>query len=262
MFLLNLPIERDSVRRRACRWLRTLVAAACIAGPSAGGAVERSLNEFWPEIDAFVQLDPNWRVFVIGTLSRAMETGLSTEGMFGVHLDYLGAPLPRRLLAAVPSMDRYWGLSFRTGYNRVVVWNPQGPNEDRVVLEATLRSEPLWRQVQLANRSRVDLRRIGDDDSWRYRNRSRIERTWPVGHEGRVGWIPGWRSVTAATPYGMAEFFWDSRYAAWSRRFFQVGVEFELDRERSVDVYFATQDDRRAAGAELRALGIAFTFRY
>jgi hypothetical protein len=68
--------------------------------------------------------------------------------------------------------------------------------------------------------------------------------------------------VTAATPYGMAEFHWDSRYSAWSRRFFQVGVEFELARDRSVDVYLATQDDRRTAGSELRALGVALTFRY
>jgi hypothetical protein len=156
--------------RRTLRLLRAFVLAAGIGGASSGGAAERSLNEFWPEVNAFVQLDPNWRVFVLGTLGRAMETGLSTEGTFGVHLDYLGAPLPQRLLAAVPTMDRYWGLSFRVGYNRVLVWNPTGPNEDRVVLEATLRSQPLWQQVQFANRSRVDLRRIGSDDSWRYRN--------------------------------------------------------------------------------------------
>ena len=248
--------------RRASALLRAVVVAAGVGGASSAGAVEKSLNEFWPEVDAFVQLDPNWRVFVLATMGRAMETGLSTEGTFGVHVDYLGAPLPQRLLAAVPTMDRYWGLSFRVGYNRVLVWNPKGSNEDRLLFEATLRSEPLWQQIQLANRSRVDLRRIGPEDSWRYRNRSRIERTWPVGHEGPVGWVPGWRSVTAATPYGMAEFHWDSRYSAWSRRYFQLGVELELGRNKAVDVYLATQDDRRQAGSELRALGMAFTYRY
>lgn len=255
---------RPAVRAsdRASRLLRALVLAAGIGGATAGGAAEKSLSEFWPGIDAFVQIDPHWRVFVTGSMGRAMETGLSTEGMFGVHVDYLGAPLPQRLLAAVPTMDRYWGLSFRTGYNRVVVWNPKGSNEDRLVLEATLRSEPLWQQIQLANRSRIDLRRIGSEDSWRYRNRSRIERTWPVGHDGPVAGIPGWRAVTAATPYGMAEFFRDSRYSAWSRRYFQVGAEFELGREKAVDVYVATQDDRRTAGSELWALGVSLTFRY
>jgi len=254
--------EPVPVTPRSARLLRACVVAAGVGVASTAGATERTLNEFWPEIGAFVQLDPNWRVFVMTTLGRAMETGLSTEGTFGVHIDYLGAPLPQRLLAAVPAMDRYWGLSLRAGYNRVLVWNPEGSNEDRVVLEATLRSQPLWQQIQVANRSRVDLRRIGADDSWRYRNRSRIERTWPVVHDGLSHWIPGWRSVTAATPYGIAEFHWDSRFADWSRRYFQVGAEFEVGSNKSVDIYLATQDDRRTAGSTLRALGVALTFRY
>jgi len=247
---------------RPSRLVGVIAVAAGIGVASTAGAVERTLNEFWPEIEAFVQIDPNWRVVMLASLSRAMETGRSTEGTFGLNIDYLGAPLPQRVLAAVPAMDRNWGLALRAGYNRVLAWNPEGSNEDRVVLEATLRSQPLWQRIQLANRSRVDLRRVGADDSWRYRNRSRIERTWPVVHDGVSQWVPAWRSVTAATPYAMAEYHWDSRFASWSRRYFQVGAEFELGSHTAVDLYYATQDDRRTAGSTLRALGVALTFRY
>jgi len=70
------------------------------------------------------------------------------------------------------------------------------------------------------------------------------------------------QSLRSATPYLMAEFFWDSRYRQLSREYYQVGVEFETQRNRSIDFFVARQYDVRAAGSRLTAAGISLSFRY
>jgi hypothetical protein len=238
------------------------IAGACtlalglVASP--GRAAERTLTEFWPELDVFVQLDGSKRLFLLGAITRAAETGTSTEATFGVHLDWFPAGLPRRLLDVAPGLDGRWSLWTRVGYNHVAAWNASAPSEERLLLEATLRSEPSWGSVRLANRSRLDLRAIGDQASWRYRNRTRVERTWTL----RGADAPTRGPFSAVTPYAMLEFFWDSRESDWSRRLRQFGIEFEMAHERSIDVYLARQDDLREAGARLWVGGFALTLRY
>jgi hypothetical protein len=204
---------------------------------------------------------------VSGAVTRAAETGVSTETTFGMNLDYFHTALPPSFVKAFPGVEQYWGLTTRVGYNRVASTSPSSPSEDRGVLEATVRSKPVWLDIVLANRVRADLRSTDEGFSWRGRNRTRIERTWAL-----PGWTlppakamaerqlwPVWRS---ATPYAMAEFFWDSRFSAWSREYYQVGVEFETSRSHSVDLFVARQYDIRAAGSRITAGGIALSFRY
>jgi hypothetical protein len=251
--------RRRRLLRRALAW-----AALAVGAPAAAAAPEVSINEFWPEIDVFVRLDPQWRLFLLGGVSRGMETGISTESTLGVHLDYFVRGLPAGLVAMVPGIDEDWSVSVRTGYNRIVARNPDGPNEDRLILEGTIQSRPLWQSLRFANRSRIDLRRIGDEDSWRYRNRSRVERTWalPAPGDGMFSTLPAWAIASAATPYLLAEFFWDSRPAAWSRRTMEVGVELALARDRSLTFFLNRQLDLRTAGGRLTALGVALTLNY
>lgn len=241
-----------------------LVFGAALHMPTPAGAVERTLNEVWPEVDVYVRLDEHWRAMAFGAVTRAADTGISTETVLGVSLDYFASELPPAWVSRFPGIEQYWGVMTRIGYNHVIASNPAGPGEDRVVLEATLRSKPLWRDVVLANRSRLDLRWIEGDFSWRGRNRTRIERTWalPAFGAGSILEGPVRQSFRSATPYLMAEFFWDSRYAQWSREYYQAGVEFETARNRSIDVFFARQNDVRASGARLTAAGISMTFRY
>ncbi|MFM1988808.1 MAG: hypothetical protein RJA99_1765 [Pseudomonadota bacterium] len=258
------------VARTAARTVARTVAACAIAAatalaPRIATAVETTLNEAWPELDVYLGLDPHWRLFLMGSITRAAETGQSKETALGVHLDYLPTELPAPLASLWPGVERYWGLWYRVGLQHHDTPGRRGPGEDRVVLEASARSKPLWQALVIANRNRIDLRFAGDEASWRYRNRTRLERTWAVSSlaadpsDPLRRWLP---SLTAVTPYASAEFFWDSRYGAWSRRYLQAGVEFALRDDRSLDVYLARQDDRRVAGAHLTILGVAFALRY
>jgi hypothetical protein len=241
-----------------------LVLAGAISAVSPAAAAESSVNEIWPEVDVYVRLDDRWRAMVFGAVTRAADTGVSTETVLGVNLDYFTADLPPAWVRNFPGIEQYWGLMMRIGYNHVIVNNPTGPAEDRGVIEVTARSQPFWYDIVVSNRTRADLRWIDNEFSWRGRNRTRVERTWTVPVLG-VPWIiegPIRKSVRSATPYFMAEFFWDSRYDQLTREYYQVGVEFETHRNRSVDFFVARQYDVRAAGSRLTAAGIALSFRY
>ena len=260
------PRGAGRVARRSRRLLGPLLLAAAIAAraPAAVAAPEVTLKEFWPEVAVFLQLDPQRRLLLRGVVSRAMETGVSTEGTAGVHLDYALPVLPEGLVAALPGIEQYWSMSLRTGYDRLIARNPVGLNEDRLVFEATVRSRPLWQALRFANRNRVDLRWIGDERAWRYRNRTRVERTWALARpsDDALVVLPDWAIASAATPYLTAEFFWDSRRGEWSRRVLETGVEFKVAHDRSLSVYLNRQHDLRVAGARLTALGVVLTFNY
>jgi len=264
--LLRRLLPARAKRLAAPAALALALALGLIGTPLPARAAERTLTEFWPEVDVFVKLSEETRLFLLGTITRAAETGTSTEGTLGAHLDWFPAGLPSRLLEIAPGMEGRWSVWTRIGYQHINAWNSTTPSEDRGVLEATLRSEPLWQSIRVANRSRLDLRAVGGETSWRYRNRSRIERTWALrGGDARTDALlsflpPG--MFSAATPYWMIEFFWDSRDSAWSRRYQQCGVEFELAGNRTIDVFLARQDDLRQAGSKIQIGGVALTLRF
>jgi hypothetical protein len=240
--------------------LALALALAGAAGPT--HAASQSVAEFWPEIDVFVKLDDRWRLFLLASSTQASETGEKSEGTLGVHIDYFASHLPEWSQRMLPKADQRFHLMLRAGYQRLA--QAGGGREDRGVVEATLRSDPLLWDTQLANRSRFDLRSIDGDASWRYRNRTRIERTWsPTAALGdTVGGAVNWVGAKTLTPYAMYEFFWDSRESRWNRRYAQVGIEFEVRNNRSLDIYLAHQEQTRSAGSSLTALGVTFTLKY
>lgn len=53
-------------------------------------------------------------------------------------------------------MEQRWGLWFRFGHNRIEALNGSGTDETRLLGEATLRSQPLFRGLQFADRNRLE----------------------------------------------------------------------------------------------------------
>lgn len=241
-----------------------LVPLAFAPDARAQSELEQRVNQFWPEANAFVTLNDHSRLFLLASLARAREFATSTEASYGIHYDYFAEALPPRLLEALPNMERYWSLWFRVGYNRVEALGGDG-DENRLLFDATLRSRPLQWGLQLANRSRIELRDIEGDFSWRYRNRSRIERAFnPLELLGeRLGApLQSRLGLASVTPYAMLEYFWDSRPSDWNRRYQQYGVEFEFGDGYGAEVYVGVQDDRRASRPSVVAIGAVFTVRY
>jgi hypothetical protein len=116
-------------------------------------------------------------------------------------------------------------------------------HEHRGVLEAHVRW-PFPGNVLVSDRNRVDLRWVDGVYSWRYRNRLLVERETSIG---------GYR----LTPYTSGEVFYDSRYEAWSRNRFALGVQAPFHPRLMLDIYYMRQNDTRSQPAHVNALGLA-----
>lgn len=254
--------RRDPAPRRRHAALALAFALGAAAGPAR--AVEQTVNELWPELNVFVKTGDRTRLMALASIARAREFATSTEASYGLHHDWFAAELPEWWRTALPTMEGRWSLWFRLGYQRIEAMGGDQPDENRLLGDMTLRSEPLPWALQIANRSRFELRDIGSDTSWRYRNRTRLERVFTT-HEvfgARIGEGLRRRGIDSLTPYAMLELFWDSRESRWNRRYQQYGLELELDGGQALEVYLAFQDQRRRESSFVTAIGVVYTLRY
>jgi Protein of unknown function (DUF2490) len=208
-------------------------------------------NEFWPEIDVYINVKPKVRLYLIGTISKSVEDGelrkaQGFEAQVGAHIDYI--PNDRIIL--------------RTGYRfGTSVGDADEPyREHRLLTEQTLR-KLLPGDLLLSDRNREDFRFVNGDFSFRYRNRVSIEREVHV-FKGRT-----------ITPYVSAEIFYDTRSSAWNRNRLAVGFEQSLRRgplrkmllpKRQVilDLYYMRQNDSRSEIQHVNAIGAALAFYF
>jgi hypothetical protein len=218
---------------------------------SAGAQQPTTSNQVWPEVDVYINLKPKVRLFLLGTVSRAVEdgeafNGQAFEAQIGAHIDY------------IPNHH----VILRTGYRYgTSVGDTDSPyKEHRFLTEQTLR-KLLPGDVLLSDRNREDFRFVSGDFSFRYRNRVTIEREVHLYKKRNI------------TPYVSGELFYDTRYSTWNRNRLAVGVQAALRRgplrkmllhKRQVilDLYFMRQNDSRSDTPHVNALGVALTFYF
>lgn len=220
-----------------------LCALALLASVPLRAQEDTTRDEFWPEVDAYVKLTDRTRLFFLGTVARNREVDFA-EGMVGAHLDVFLAPLGRPWLRHTPDVQKRRYLTFRAGYR--YAWDlddREEYEEHRILFEATARFPPIGRFLAI-NRNRLDLRDVNGEWSWRYRNRTRLEREIALG-------------TRAVTPYLMAEFFYDSRYDAWNRQRYFAGIEWPLGGGGILDTYYCRQNDSHSSVAHVNAFGLA-----
>src|SRR5450759_744460 len=129
--------------------------------------------QFSPEMDVYLNLRQNARrSFQAG---RILEEDTPTQAAVGANLEVYVKPLLRLRTATGQQPDRakLRILTLSVGY-RYFKSAATAP-ENRIVLEASPRFPLPWKIV-LTDRNRGDLRMIGGDFSWRYRNRLSVER--------------------------------------------------------------------------------------
>ena len=215
------------------------------------GQASNTSNEFWPEIDVYVNLKPKIRLFFVGTSSRSVEDGevfnsTAYEAQLGAAIDY------------IPNKHVVLRVGYRRGFS---VGNDVDPyKENRVLTEQTLR-RLIPGSLLLSDRNREDFRFIDGAFSFRYRNRVTLEREFHI-FKGRT-----------VTPYGSAEIYYDTRFDAWNRNRLIVGVQTSLrhgpilkllmpKRQISLDLYYARQNDSRSSSEHVNALGATLAFYF
>ena len=208
-------------------------------------------NEFWPEIDVYINVKPKVRLFLLGTVSKSVEDGeirnaQSFEGQVGAHIDY------------IPSHHIILRAGYRFGTS---VGDTDSPyKEHRILTEQTLR-KLLPGDLLLSDRNREDFRFVNGDFSFRYRNRVKVEREFDL-FKGRT-----------ITPYVSAEIFYDTRSSSWNRNRLAVGFEQSLrrgplrrmllhNRQVILDLYYMRQNDSGSETLHVNAIGAALVFYF
>jgi hypothetical protein len=224
-----------------CPRALALAAILLLAGVTVAGAGDTQA-EFVPELNAYLKLSDNTRLFLLGSLTQGLSEP-ATEGELGAHLDITFAPILRpRLRHADWERDRY--LWLRIGYRLLggLDHRESGFIEHRGVIQVTARVPLPW-EVWLVNRGGVDLRDMNGEFSTRFRYQLGIEREITVG------------GVTLV-PYAQAEVLYDTRFGAWNRQIYQAGVEIELTSHLRIEPYYARQEDQRSSTAHLNRAGL------
>jgi hypothetical protein len=208
-------------------------------------------EEFWPEIDLYIHLKPNVRLFFLGTVSKSVEDGerrnaQAYEAQIGAHIDY------------IPNQHVILRAGYR--YGSAVGSSSDPFKEHRFLTEQTLRTL-LPGELLLSDRNREDFRFVNGDFSFRYRNRVTVEREFHLFRK---------RSVT---PYVSGEVFYDTRYNVWNRNRYAVGFQTSLlrgpllkmllpKRQIILDLYYMRQNDSRSDTPYVNALGAALSFYF
>lgn len=205
-------------------------------------AQDDTRDDFWPEVDGYYGLGDRARLMLMASGDRSQEADLH-QATVGAMFDYFAKPFARHWLKERPDAEKKHYLTFRAGYR--YTWNLKDSarpyEENRLLIEGTGRVAE--HRFFLLNRSRFEWRDINDSWSWRYRNRTRVEGDISMGKR-------------AATPYLMAEFFYDSRNDEWNRQLYYVGVDWPVHRKAVLDTYYARQNDSVSSPAHVNALGL------
>ena len=168
----------------------------------------------------------------------------------GAHLDVTLAPYFRPELAK-GDWQRQRYLWIRAGYRYSANVKDEGGaaeyEENRGIFEVTGRTPPLAAGLEYIGRFRWDLRDVNGEHSNRYRLRAQVERVFKA--EGR-----------ALVPFINAEAFYDTRYDAWTRERYQLGVEVELTAQWRLEPSLYRQNDDRSEPSRINALGLVLKY--
>jgi hypothetical protein len=208
----------------------TLLVLGCIA--LVGAARAETSEEFWPELDLWYRFTDAWRLEYVSTGTRD-DSGDKTNGSAALYVDYrMNDPISWRV-----GLQYQNTLPDSPGQNNTI--------EHRVSLDFNYRWH-LGDAVLMTDRTRLDLRDIESVDSYRVRNRLRVERPFKL-------------TRTTLTPYFNAEVYYDSRYDALSRLRLEAGSIVSLGKIWEADFYIGEQRNYQPTDKNTLALGITIT---
>jgi hypothetical protein len=202
------------------RWLLRFALLQCLTALLCSGlrAQQTQTSEF-PEIDAYVGITDRYRLMFLA--ARSTDGSTVDSAQIGANLDINFRPLVRKKLRTNDSAKENF-LTFRIGYQYLD--NVGKPAENRVQLGLTSRFHLPW-SLELSDRNRFDLRVIGDQFSWRYRNRLTLERSFVI-------------KSFSFSPYAQGELYYDSRSGTWSKNTYSFGAAFPIRKRLELEGYY------------------------
>jgi hypothetical protein len=198
-------------------------------------------QQLWPEVDVYVKLNQKVRLYF--SAAGTKENGENTDADIAASIDFHVKPLVSLKNKRGDHRDETKSklLLLRAGFHYLP--SRGGPTENRIALDAIPRV-PLKAGVVATARSRLELRFIESEFSWRLRERIGVERNFAI-------------SNYEITPYARAEFYYDGTYHKWSRTALTVGCVFPIRKRSEIEAYFEHQNRTETSpNRQLNAIGI------
>jgi hypothetical protein len=124
---------------------------------------------------------------------------------------------------------------------------PRNAYEHRLNLPATLIAPKVF-GFTFSDRNLFERRWRKPANSWRYRNRLQVERTFkPKDFEFRV--------------FASDEVFYDFRARSWTRNRFTIGAGKPISKQLSLDIYYLRQNDGRNRPGDIHVIGSGLRIR-
>jgi hypothetical protein len=203
---------------------------------------QNSIRQFWPEVDVYVPHGERLRFVFQDFLTLTPETQ-SNQGNFTFFVELALRPLLRTELRYQNDVFRKRLLTFRTGYRYITpLGSSSSDSEQRAIAELNARYA-LPGKFVLSDRNRGEFRFIrGQPFSMRYRNRLGLERELSLGSIG-------------FTPYVYDEYYYDTRYSAFSVVRYSAGLQSPVGRHVSLEPYVVWKIDKQSSQRHTAALG-------
>lgn len=212
-------------------------------------AAQNVKDEFWPEVEIYVNQGSKARVVFVDSFNQDQNTR-DQQGAFTYYIDFALKPIFRRELRQYEDVFRRRFLTFRAGYQYTTSFvNNDSSSENRIIVESTARY-PLPANIVFTDRNRGEFRFIrGQPFSMRYRTRPWVERDFRVGR-------------FVFTPYLYDEVAYDTRYGAWNRNRYAIGLQIPAGPHLVLEPYLLRQHDTRATPKYVNAIGFTFNLYF
>ncbi len=204
--------------------------------------------EFWPELDMWLRISPQWRFSVFVPVARNIETSYR-EGSVNIQSDFSWGVTHDLKRTRINEDSRAFNIRknmIRAGYYASRSLNDEGASfeENTATLEFHRRI-PVGEALLITNRVRTDFRFIGEnhDPSYRIRYRLHAERAFNAGKFSFV-------------PYLKAEFGYDSRFDEINRFRATAGSSMSHTPRYAVEVNLNYQRDSQMSIKTLISAGL------
>jgi hypothetical protein len=185
-------------------------------------AVHAQSVEFLPEIDTYLKLNPNLRVYFQAKDDR--EGGDPVQATLGPSVEFYLKPLVKLKKISAFDLDdaKRRPLVIEAGYRYITA--PNADSENRFLMGVTAHF-PMKGSFLIADRNRVDLDWKGGEFTWRYHNKLTVERTFAIYSYHLI-------------PYVAAEPFYESQYSKWSTTSLYAGCLLPVGKHVQFNPYY------------------------
>ena len=199
------------------------LSAFCPSRADGQASAATSENQVWPEGDVHVEFPSNFRLLTF----VGVEQGVSDpyqQWYAAAAIGYQFKPILKpHWINIDPDKEHYFlfggGYEFlRTTQSGII------KHENRFTIDLTLNVRPLARLL-LQDRNWVELRWIDGTYSTTYRNMVFAQADFRV-HGIRL------------SPYGAAEFFYDSPTGSWDQEWYTAGAQWPSESRFMLDTYY------------------------